>query len=166
MIRHLMPCIFGFGFHEWFTPSDLTHVKKSDILQDLPICQECKLKLENEYNLIQKKMITFNDFLNFHIEERLKILSMVWSESNVTDEQMEKLTTICTHFVDYSDIDVDDSNSVLEEYLELHGMTGCDCCGITNHKLLTIDHKNGNKVFCYNCTIGTAFNGGICPCRS
>jgi hypothetical protein len=68
----------------------------------------------------------------------------------------------------------------------------CQCCGITDYKLLTIDHVNndGNLdrkkykikpgasyyrwlqkqgwpnnliTMCFNCNCGRAFNNGICP---
>ncbi len=106
-----MPCIFGFGFHEWFSPSDLTHVKKSDILRDLPICQLCKLKLENEYkNSVGERIqsTTINGFLNIHIEERLRNLSHVWeSESDMTEKQMEKFNIIYDGFMVYKEIDLE-----------------------------------------------------------
>jgi len=62
----------------------------------------------------------------------------------------------------------------------------CQCCGESNYKFLTIDHVNNDggkeserkniyrylvnipvrsdlRLLCYNCNLGRAHNGGVCP---
>jgi hypothetical protein len=82
---------------------------------------------------------------------------------------------------------------IKREVFEHYGGIVCACCGETNIKFLTLDHKNndGNRfrkaqpreamgwnlyywirrnnyppifqVLCYNCNCGRAKNGGVCP---
>ena len=165
-----MPCLFGFGFHEWFLPKDLTHIKRSNILRDLPICQQCKNKLENEYRNIggeKIQLINFNSFLNIHIGERLKNVSNIWEgECIMTEKQEEYFYIIYNGFMDYLEKDDAYRNIILDVYLKRYNnKPGCDCCGFSILEALTIDHFNGNKVFCYGCIIEIATNGGICTLK-
>jgi hypothetical protein len=136
-------------------------------LRDIPICQQCKNKFENEYRDIADekiKSINFNSFLNIHIGERLKNVNSIWEgECIMTEKQAENLVIICNGFMDYMEKDNIYRNIILNAYIKLYNnKPGCDCCGFSFLESLTVDHFNGNKVFCSGCIIGIATDGGTC----
>jgi hypothetical protein len=91
-----MPCIFGFGFHEWFRPI-AKHIRKPDIV----ICNQCKLKLEREYENLARESVwnyTFEDLLNLHIEERLKNLYNICWELDELDI-IDKFSILYNNFM-------------------------------------------------------------------
>ena len=171
-----MLCIFGFGFHDWFSPKDLTHVKKSDLLRKLPVCDHCKNKLKNEYVDLksQTKVLkyTFDDFINFHIESRLYYLKCIRETGKpyITEKRENKFYILYDGFEnymvppeDYADMRI----SIISYYSHLRGNHEpvCECCGITDWRVLSIDYVNDNRIYCCNCNIEKTFHKEDAKCR-
>ena len=175
-----MVCKFGFTYHPWFCPGDLTHVKKSNILKNLPVCDRCELKFHNEYLDFKDQdpiiwKYSFEDFLKLHIEERLWNLKNIWDRLYVTANQYEKFSTIFESFMDYNNSEnVHDKmykqSLLISLYHSLYQQRGnshksscnCNCCDIMDPNILTINYFRDSKVFCYNCSIRTEVNDGLC----
>jgi hypothetical protein len=91
----MLPCIFGFNFHDWFCPCELLYIRPSELGR--LICSDCKYQLENDYEIFLNDRKEdwngdFEDFLAVHIDERFKNLRMIYPESckhNLTIKQLE-----------------------------------------------------------------------------
>lgn len=126
-----------------------------------PNCKECRKKFPSN-DPVRKKETT-----------------KLWTLKNI--EQVKKQRSA------YYKVKMDE---IREEWLEAYGRK-CTCCGETNWKFLTLEHLNGDgslhrkevgshlgifqdlkkrgwpkdayTILCYNCNLGKARNGGICP---
>ena len=107
-----MPCIFGFGFHDWFCPCQLVNAKMSDL--DELLCSKCKSKFRSEYKtFLSDEKVKSNwdgnleDFLYVHIESRLSVTEMSLDDiyecglsENQCDEVSKKFYTMYNNFMD------------------------------------------------------------------
>ncbi len=170
----LMLCIFGFGFHDWFSPRDLTHVKNSDLLRKFPVCDHCEHKFQIEYRDLKSQIkvlkYTFDDFLNFHVETRLYYLKCIWDNLDITEKQRDKFYILydgfenyMVPFEDYAYVRI----TVISYYSRLRGNhdTVCECCGITDWRVLSIDYAKDNRIYCCNCNIEKTFHKEDAECR-
>jgi hypothetical protein len=113
----LMPCIFGFEFHDWFCPCELLYVRPSELGR--LICSDCKYQLKTDYEtFLNDKKESWNgdleDFLAVHIDERLKKLRVMYPElckSKLNIKQYEvvdrKLGMMYDNFISTEDVRIE-----------------------------------------------------------
>lgn len=166
-------CIFGFDNHDWFTPKDLTHVRKANLLKSSLICNRFKVKLQNEYNnLLNQRILgrlnqhySLDEFITFNIEERLGNLNNIWQNLDITNNQLDNFERIYYAYMDSVQalcIKPDNPRDSLRRkfirisYYSHYQNTRipfCECCDYTDWIALTIDHANDNRIYCLNCII-------------